>query len=102
MKKILFVVNPKAGVDRVKALEQDIRQHLDHSRFSYRVIHTRYPRHGTDLARSAATEGYAIVAAVGGDGSVNDVIEGLYGTSTCLAIIPKGSGNGLARSLGIP
>jgi YegS/Rv2252/BmrU family lipid kinase len=103
MKKILFIINPKSGVDRVKALQDLIDQHLDHTKFEYKIAHTEYAKHGTELARNAATkEGYEIVVAVGGDGSVNDIIAGLYNTKATLAIIPKGSGNGLARSLQIP
>src|ERR1700748_526089 len=103
MKKILFIINPKSGVDRVKALQNLIDQHLDHNKFEYKISHTEYAKHGTELARNAATkEGYQVIVAVGGDGSVNDIIAGLYNTPATLAIIPKGSGNGLARSLGIP
>jgi diacylglycerol kinase (ATP) len=103
MKKILFIINPKSGIDRVKALQNLIAQHLDATQFEYKIAHTEYAKHGTELARKAATEdGYHIVVAVGGDGSVNDIIAGLHHTNATLAIIPKGSGNGLARSLGIP
>jgi len=103
MKKILFIINPKSGVDRVKALQGLIEQHLDHTRFQYKIENTAYAKHGVELAREAATTGgYDIIVAVGGDGSVNDVIAGMNNTSATLAIIPKGSGNGLARSLGIP
>ena len=103
MKKILFIINPKSGVDRVKALQNLIDQHLDHGKFEYNIAHTQYAKHGTELARDAATKGgYDVIVAVGGDGSVNDIIAGLYNTNATLAIIPKGSGNGLARSLNIP
>lgn len=103
MKKILFIINPKSGVDRVKALKSLIEQHLDHTQFDYKIEHTEYAKHGVEIARYAATEGgFNIIVAVGGDGSVNDIIAGMNNTNASLAIIPKGSGNGLARSLGIP
>jgi YegS/Rv2252/BmrU family lipid kinase len=63
---------------------------------------TQHAGHGTKLAQNAASKGAFAVVAVGGDGSVNDVIKGLLGTDSLLAIIPKGSGNGLARTLSIP
>jgi YegS/Rv2252/BmrU family lipid kinase len=102
MKKILFIINPKSGVDRVKALKSLIDQHLDHSKFEYQIAHTEYAKHGTEISRQGAADGFHIIVAVGGDGSVNDVIAGLHNTNAALAIIPKGSGNGLARSMKIP
>lgn len=102
MKKILFIINPKSGVDRVKALQNLIDQHLDHSKFEYHIAHTEYAKHGTELAKKGVNDSYQIIVAVGGDGSVNDVIAGIHNTNATLAIIPKGSGNGLARSLKIP
>jgi len=55
-----------------------------------------------ELAAKAAADQFDIVVAVGGDGSVNETAAGLIGTQTAMAIIPTGSGNGLARHLGIP
>lgn len=102
MKKVLFIINPRSGVDRVKALQGLIDRDLDRQQYQYEIAYTQYAKHGTELARNAAADGFHIVVAVGGDGSVNDVIAGIHGTETTLAIIPKGSGNGLARSLNIP
>lgn len=102
MKKILFIINPKSGVDRVKALQGLIEKHLDKEQFAPEIAYTQYAKHGTELAKEAVKNGFKIIVAVGGDGSVNDIIAGIYGTEATLAIIPKGSGNGLARSLRIP
>lgn len=102
MQKVLFIINPKSGVDRVKALQGLIAQHLDQEKYTYEIAYTQYAKHGTELARNAAQNGFHIIVAVGGDGSVNDIIAGIHGTPATLAIIPKGSGNGLARSLRIP
>ncbi len=101
-KHLVFVVNPLSGVDRVKAIEQHIEQYLDSSQYSYQITHTQYKGHGTHIAQESAQQGAYAVIAVGGDGSVHDVIQGLYGSACHLGIIPKGSGNGLARSMGIP
>lgn len=103
MKKLLvFIINPKSGVDRVKAIQELIDKHLNQDKFSYQIEYTEFAGHGTQLAKTAVQNRAYAVVAVGGDGSVNDVIKGLYGSETKLAIIPKGSGNGLARSLSIP
>lgn len=102
MKKILFIINPNSGIDRVKALHRAIEENLDLEKFSFKTVYTRYAKHGTELAREGVAAGFEIIVAVGGDGSVNDVIQGLYGSGAALGIIPKGSGNGLARSMGIP
>lgn len=101
-KHLVFIVNPKSGTDRVKAIQEAIDTRLDHKQFSYELQQTRYARHGTELARDAAAAGAYAVIAVGGDGSVNDIVTGLLGTNTLLGIVPKGSGNGMARTMKIP
>lgn len=102
MKHIVFIVNPRSGVDRQKEISEAVEAKLDKNNFSYSIAHTERPKHGIDLAREAAEKGAFAVVAVGGDGSVNDVAKGLVGTETALAIIPKGSGNGMARTMEIP
>jgi diacylglycerol kinase (ATP) len=102
LKHLVFIINPHSGVDRNKAIEQAIKDGLDPKRYSYEVQHTTHAGHGTELASEAAAKGMYAVVAVGGDGSVNDVMKGLMGTQTAMAIIPKGSGNGMARTMQIP
>jgi diacylglycerol kinase (ATP) len=102
MKHLVFIINPRSGVDRQKAIQQSIETVLDKSQFTYEIQYTQYPKHGIELARAAAEKNAFSVVAVGGDGSVNDVAKGLIGTITSLSIIPKGSGNGMARTLSIP
>lgn len=65
-------------------------------------LYTKYPGHAYELARDAVKEHVDVVVAVGGDGTINEVGTGIVGTDTRMAIVPCGSGNGLARSLGIP
>ncbi len=102
MKHLVFIINPKSGVDREKAIQSAIDGYLDHQQFSYEIMHTQYAKHGTELAKTAAAKSAFAVVAVGGDGSVNDIVQGLLGSNTALAIIPKGSGNGMARTMEIP
>lgn len=102
MKHLVFVVNPQSGVERNKQIQSAIDKYLNHSVYSHEIQLTERAGHGEDIARRAAADGAFAVVAVGGDGSVNDVLRGLFGTGTSLAIIPKGSGNGLARTLSIP
>ncbi|MBX2905094.1 MAG: diacylglycerol kinase family lipid kinase [Taibaiella sp.] len=101
-KHIVFIVNPKSGTERRKEIEAAVRNNLDKTRFTYEIQETQFAKHGTQLAKEAAEKGAYAVVAVGGDGSVNDVATGLEGSDTILGIIPKGSGNGMARTMGIP
>lgn len=64
-------------------------------------MYTEYSGHAITLARSAVSDGFDIVVAVGGDGSVNEVAQALVGTETILGILPGGSGNGFAMHLGL-
>lgn len=101
-KKILFIVNPISGGKNKKRIPELINQHLSKSKFDYRISFTERVEHGYMLAKAAVKEGYDVVVAVGGDGTVNEVAKALIKTEITLGIIPFGSGNGLARSLKIP
>lgn len=101
-KKICFIVNPVSGIGRQKVIEKLIDQLLDRTLFEYEIQYTKAAKHATELARDAASRNFDIVVAVGGDGSVNETAKGLTGSKTAMAIIPAGSGNGLARHLKIP
>lgn len=102
MKKICFIVNPISGLGKQKVIEKLVAEKLDHTQFEHRIAYTQATKHAIELAREAAKENFDIVVAVGGDGSVNETATGLVGTKTAMAIVPTGSGNGLARHLNIP
>lgn len=101
-KKICFIVNPISGVGRHKVVEKLIDQHLNRTLFDYEIVYTKAAKHATELAKQAVANNFNIVVAVGGDGSVNEVARGLIGSTTAMAIMPAGSGNGFARHMKIP
>jgi len=99
--KVFLIINRYAGhKEGAKALEIVI-PYLRKKECLVDYSFTDHPKHATELASRAADEGYDIVVAVGGDGTVNEVAQGLYDTDVKMGIIPMGSGNGLARELGI-
>ncbi|MDF2438489.1 MAG: uncharacterized protein K0Q95_2865 [Bacteroidota bacterium] len=101
-KKICFIVNPISGVGRQKVIEKLIDEELDRSLYEYEIAYTKAAKHAIELSRDAASRNVDVVVAVGGDGSVNETAKGLVHTASAMAIIPTGSGNGLARHLRIP
>lgn len=101
LKKIIFILNPISGVNSKSIIEEKIHTYIDKNQYEYEVVYTDHPNHGTEIAREAVEKGYYMVVAVGGDGSVNEVSEGLIGSDVILGIIPAGSGNGYAMHLGI-
>ena len=101
-KKIRFIINPISGIAKKGEIPGMIEEHLDLDLFDYDIAITEYRKHARVIAKQSTVEGYDIVCAVGGDGSVHEVGTALIGTKTKLAILPTGSGNGLARHLNIP
>jgi len=71
-------------------------------RFRVEEVHTKRTGHATELARQAATAAADVVTVLGGDGTVNEAVNGLVGTSVPLAIVPGGGADVFARSAGIP
>jgi len=98
----LFILNPKSGVQSSVNVPDLIQSNINRTLWEPEIVFTQHAGHATELASAAAAGGARLVVAVGGDGTVNEVARGLLKTSSALGILPKGSGNGLARHLGIP
>ncbi len=101
-RKIVFVYNPISGSHKLLPVVPIIEKFINNDIYDYEIINTQHKGHATEIAREYAARRYDAVIAVGGDGTVNEVGCGLIGSDTALGIIPCGSGNGLARHLGIP
>lgn len=104
-KKLLVIINPISGVGKQRTVEKALADYLDHTIYDYEIEYTQYAHHAQTIAKEACEAGKCnIIVAVGGDGSVNDVASGIVAAQSDMpmAIIPCGSGNGLARHLKIP
>jgi diacylglycerol kinase family enzyme len=99
-KRMLVIVNPYATTvsDRLRNLVVYALQ----GRYEVDAVDTEARDHATALTREAAAEGYDVVVAFGGDGTVNEAANGLRGSNTPLTCLPGGSTNVYARMLGIP
>ncbi|HEV3034915.1 MAG TPA: diacylglycerol kinase family protein [Solirubrobacteraceae bacterium] len=99
-RRMLIIVNPYATTvsDRLRNLVVYALQ----GRFEVDAVDTEARGHATELCREAAHEGYDVVVAFGGDGTVNEAANGLLGSSTPLCCLPGGSANVFAKMLGIP
>lgn len=96
-----MLINPISGTRDKKEISHLAMTRLGNAGIDLEIVHTEHKGHCEELAKEAAARGTDIVIAVGGDGTVNEVASALMHTGTSLGIIPCGSGNGLARTLGI-
>lgn len=101
-KSALVIVNPISGTRSKKGLEDLVVSILEPAGFSVDFAYTQGPDDAPALAGEARETGIDAVITAGGDGTVNEVARALAGSRTTMGIIPCGSGNGLARSVGIP
>jgi diacylglycerol kinase family enzyme len=97
---IRIIINPISGTDAARKRAKKVVLALEEE-FKIKGIKTEYAGHATELAKQAVNDGVEIVVAVGGDGTVNEIASALVGTETALIIVGTGSGNGLARDLGM-
>ena len=100
--KMLFIVNPIAVRGRKKKITTLIDEVIDKNIFDYQIKVWEKGDDVSSMVTQGISEGVSIFAAVGGDGTVNEVAKSLIGTDKKLAIIPSGSGNGIARHIKIP
>ena len=99
-KRMLIIVNPYATTvsDRLKNLVVYALQ----GRYDVEAVLTEAQHHATEIGREACEGDYDIVVAFGGDGTLNEVANGLAGTDVPVSVLPGGSTNVVARTLGIP
>ena len=103
--RAVVIINPIAGPGRRRTLDrcaEIARSVLSTHGYSAEVVVTESPTDASRFARDAVSSGANLVVAWGGDGTINGAGSALAGTSLPLGIVPGGSGNGLARDLGLP
>ena len=101
-KKVFFIINKYSGTGYQPEIEGKIITHCGELGMECSIEFTQGRGHATELAKQAVRDGFKMVFAMGGDGTVNEVAKGLIHSKVIMGIMPKGSGNGLARHLGIP
>jgi len=97
-----LIVNLIAGQGRCKSVFPKVRAELDRRKIDYDLHYTNEPLEATDVARMGLDAGFRRIVAMGGDGTVNEVANGLFGSGAALAVIPAGKGNDFVRMMGIP
>jgi len=108
MKKIQIIANPVAGSGTGARSIPRIQKLLNEHDLEFNLVQTQYSGHGIELTKEAVSQGYEIIVAAGGDGTVNEVINGLMEckkiglTPAALGILGAGRGNDLAYSVNVP
>lgn len=98
-----FILNPVAGKGRTLSAIQKIKQFLNERGVAYHIHYTQYPRHATEITRELTGEGSKNIIAMGGDGTVNEVLNGIADFESCnMGIIPCGTGNDFAKFINLP
>ncbi len=100
MRKLLFIVNPNAGKKISDQLIDTIRKEFPQNIY-YQIVIWKDKDHFKEVLDILHSNDYTDAIAVGGDGTVNRVAKSIIGTNIALGIVPAGSGNGLARTLGL-
>ncbi len=100
--KICLIVNPKAGPSTFKKQIKNAEKYLIKSGCQVERLETKQPGDATTLARQAARNNFDVAVAVGGDGTINEVCNGLVNSQTALGVLPAGTANVYAAEVGIP
>jgi len=100
--KFFLIVNLIAGHGRCKELFPKVRAELERRGIDYELHFTNEPLEATDVAKMGLEAGFSQIIAMGGDGTVNEVANGLNGMDATMCVIPAGNGNDFVRTIGIP
>lgn len=98
---VAIIANPAAGRGRGQRVAHIVEDILTAKAVDFELIYTKKHRHAIELAEKASRK-HEIVAAIGGDGTVGEVLEGILESDSILGIIPGGTGNDYSRGLGLP
>lgn len=99
---IYFIVNPVAGHGNTRAIAKEIEKELKEKKIKYEMVYSEYPGHAIELAAGVNGEEFSMVVSVGGDGTLNEILNGMNLKTMSLGMIPAGTGNDLIRCTGIP
>ncbi|MEK6646188.1 MAG: diacylglycerol kinase family protein [Candidatus Firestonebacteria bacterium] len=102
MRNIKFIVNPISGDGKGKNAALQIENYFKNKKTNYSIDLIPHPGKISFLVKNAVNEGYDIIVAVGGDGTINGVVNEVFGENVLFGIIPVGFGNDFARHLRIP
>ncbi|MEM9157543.1 MAG: diacylglycerol kinase family protein [Verrucomicrobiota bacterium] len=101
--KTYFILNPISGKKQKGEKRREmLEMYLSKTKREASIWETEYAGHATKLTKKALDEGADRVVSVGGDGTINEVAKAMVGSGVPFGLVPMGSGNGLARHLGIP
>ena len=105
---LVVIANPRAGGGKVGRRLPEIERILTGAQLSYRIVPTTHPGHATEIARDALARGERYLVAVGGDGTVHEVVNGMFKDSrpaavgAVLGVVAAGSGSDFVRSFDLP
>jgi diacylglycerol kinase (ATP) len=97
--KTLFIVNPIAGKGKAKEMIPFIEKTCERQNVEYEIVYTTGPKDGIKLAKEGVENGFQKIISVGGDGTLNEVVNGIAGSDVVLGVIPGGTGNDFIRSV---
>ncbi|MCK5223708.1 diacylglycerol kinase family lipid kinase [Candidatus Calescamantes bacterium] len=96
-----FIINPLAGKFKRKGILKRILNCLNVFHRSAKIAFTEGRSHASELASRYVADGVRTIVSIGGDGTLNEIIHGIGGSNTSIGLVPMGSGNDFARSLGL-
>ncbi len=100
--KYLLIINPKSGNRLQKTYEHRVRHYFEWYGIKTEVRYSEYPGHSTIIARESLNQGFDVIIGCGGDGTINEVVNGLACSEQKMGIIPWGTGNVFAREMNFP
>lgn len=101
MTRRAIILNPNGGRGRALRRAETVRAQLEKAGIQVEWHQTEGPGHATELARELAGAGIEVIGAMGGDGTLNEVLAGMIGSGSSLAVLPSGTGNDFARHIGL-
>lgn len=100
--RIKFIVNPRSGENKTSDFLRSMRHYIQYYDMDASISITKDVHHAVDLADKAAQEGFNVIVAVGGDGTVHEVLQGIVAKDVIMGVIPYGSSNDFARTIKVP
>jgi diacylglycerol kinase family enzyme len=98
--RMFLIINPRATT--VSGRLKKLVEYALRGRYEVEAVETEAPNHATELTRDAVAQGFELVVAFGGDGTINETVNGLAGSEVALSVLPGGCTNVVCRMLGVP